>query len=405
MNFDHSYPYSLYSLEDGTKYVHFVENSCILIMQNYFKDKNLFFNPIISIKELFPILKSLKTNYEFQFRDLINWIKEEYKNKINLLEKIIKEINSKEIITGAKITEARVGKDMMRKNLFTINVEKINSDRLSLIRTKDQRTINFWKGLRKIDSHPIFPISEGDKIYIELHYSRYNKDRVMVDIYKYGRYRSTTDSVGVWYIATEAATKNINIGEKLEDDNMKLDNVNKEILFICTPNLPVFSFVQKTWKISFDDEVFDKLILDQTRKDLIKSLVKFNYNIKTDFISGKGNGCTFLLHSSPGVGKTLTAEAISEMLHRPLYYVTVGELETNAKDLEMNLKHIFEMALAWNAVILLDEADIFLERRSAHDIEYNTLALSEKKNDPITTEMLENILNVTNSKISENIVE
>ncbi|RIB02159.1 P-loop containing nucleoside triphosphate hydrolase protein [Gigaspora rosea] len=169
----------------------------------------------------------------------------------------------------------------------------------------------------------------------------------------------------------------INIDEKLD-----YGNVNEEVFFMCVPEVPAFSFVQKTWcninvellnEISSDDEAFDKLILDQTRKDLIKSLVKFNYNIKTDLISGKGNGCIFLLHGPPGVGKTLTAEAISEMLHRPLYSVTVGELGTNAKDLEKNLKNISERAHAWNSIILIDEADIFLERRSAHDIERNAL--------------------------------
>ncbi|KAF0455059.1 P-loop containing nucleoside triphosphate hydrolase protein [Gigaspora margarita] len=242
----------------------------------------------------------------------------------------------------------------------------------------------------------------------------------MVDIHRYRTYRSTdsfiegTDYTGMQiriHVKTEAATENIHIGEKLEDGNMKLDNVNEEILFICAPNLLAFNFVQKIWsyinvellnEISFDDEAFDKLILDQTRKDLIKSLVKFNYNIKTDLISGK-------------VRKTLTAEAISEMLHRPLYS---------------------------NAVILLDEADIFLERRSAHDIERNALStflelmncnhnninlkklskkhfnrreiknaviiaktINEEKNEPITTELLEKILNVSNNKISENIAE
>ena len=47
--------------------------------------------------------------------------------------------------------------------------------------------------------------------------------------------------------------------------------------------------------------------------------------------------------------------AIAEMLHRPLYSVTVGELGTNAKDLEASLSIILELAATWNAVLLIDE--------------------------------------------------
>lgn len=55
------------------------------------------------------------------------------------------------------------------------------------------------------------------------------------------------------------------------------------------------------------------------------------------------------------VGKTLTAEAISEYLHRPLYNVSVGELGTSVVELESKLSEILEVASIWNAVILIDE--------------------------------------------------
>ena len=43
-----------------------------------------------------------------------------------------------------------------------------------------------------------------------------------------------------------------------------------------------------------------------------------------DIVAGKGGSTIFLLHGPPGCGKTVTAEAIAEMLEMPLYVVTGG---------------------------------------------------------------------------------
>ena len=45
--------------------------------------------------------------------------------------------------------------------------------------------------------------------------------------------------------------------------------------------------------------------------------------------------------------------------------------------MEVQLSRIFQTASHWNALILLDEADVFLEQRSAHDLERNKLVSSE----------------------------
>jgi len=105
----------------------------------------------------------------------------------------------------------------------------------------------------------------------------------------------------------------------------------------------------------------------------VRSLVENSTQSFTDIITGKGGGCVFLLHGPPGTGKTLTAEAIADLLERPLYSVTVGELGVTTKDLEGKLRQILELAWEWDAVLLIDEADIFLERRSNHDIKRNAM--------------------------------
>jgi len=93
----------------------------------------------------------------------------------------------------------------------------------------------------------------------------------------------------------------------------------------------------------------------------------------SDFISEKGKGCIFLLHGKPGTGKTLTAESIAEMLKTPLYSISVGELGMDIEALEKKLKEILEVSSSWNAVILLDEADVFLEKRTENDIVRNAM--------------------------------
>jgi len=73
-------------------------------------------------------------------------------------------------------------------------------------------------------------------------------------------------------------------------------------------------------------------------------------------------GC---ISGPPGVGKTLTAELLAEHLHRALMPVSAGELGTTAEAVEERLPRIFKRASRWNAVLLLDEADVLLEQRSS----------------------------------------
>jgi len=166
------------------------------------------------------------------------------------------------------------------------------------------------------------------------------------------------------------------------DAAKQLLQIPEEKLYSTWPTLPGFSFTAKKWgelildhllEIQYDDDAFARLVLEDEKKTLIRALVSHQHGTVGDLIAGKGGGCIFLLHGSPGTGKTLTAEAISELLHRPLYSVSVGELGTSTTELEKALRDILEVATAWNAVVLIDEADIFLERRSENDIVRNAM--------------------------------
>ncbi|CAG8478006.1 uncharacterized protein OCT59_027854 [Rhizophagus irregularis] len=386
--------YMSYSIEEinDEKYIRFLDLNLSSIIQSYFPREDLFHNALPA-KNLLSILNNLKINYGSYFPDLINWIENQYKDEIKLIRIItekgfIKFDNLAQLFPigqhvyaekdGTIIGEKVTGTEIKYYNTiehFIVNVKAIDSGGHSFIRTTNSYRIDFWKGLRKINKLPIIPLLKEDEIYNRLvergkkfikyaighhflqHSRKYSKGRIMIDV---SRYNSTHSDY---------------------EKGIEMDGVKEEELFMCASKLRAYSFTWKEWyridveqlsEITFDDKAFDKLVLDQTRKSLIESLVKFEYS-KTDIISNKGDGCTFLLHGPPGVGKTLTAEAISEKLHRPLYIVSIGELGTDAKNLEKELRNIFEMADIWNAIILIDEVDIFLERRNAFEVKRNAL--------------------------------
>ncbi|KAH0272378.1 P-loop containing nucleoside triphosphate hydrolase protein, partial [Aureobasidium melanogenum] len=146
-----------------------------------------------------------------------------------------------------------------------------------------------------------------------------------------------------------------------------------------------FSFTHKKWIDMFIDELspvqwneqcFDQLVLAPRQKKLVQALVTEHICQKSDFddiIKGKGKGLVLVLHGPPGVGKTLTAECVAERCKRPLYVVSSGDLGTDSFTLDQRLTQILDMASTWRAVLLIDEADVFLERRSLHDMERNAL--------------------------------
>ncbi|KIY04112.1 uncharacterized protein Z520_00804 [Fonsecaea multimorphosa CBS 102226] len=121
----------------------------------------------------------------------------------------------------------------------------------------------------------------------------------------------------------------------------------------------------------------DKLELDKKDKNMIKALVENHESSKdasqtqvNDIIESKGKNLVILLHGPPGVGKTLTAETIAEATRKPLLVVTVAEIGLDASKAEKSLEQIFYLAGTWEAILLIDEADVFLESLLLRVLEY-----------------------------------
>ncbi|SCV36180.1 uncharacterized protein FFB14_05953 [Fusarium fujikuroi] len=144
---------------------------------------------------------------------------------------------------------------------------------------------------------------------------------------------------------------------------------------ICHSHVGGYAFNERQWgyfdidslqNIDFDTTTFESsLMLPDKHKNTLLSLVRMQTDHSNlafnDIIKGKGKGLVFLLHGEPGVGKTMTA---AEYCKRPLLKIVARDLCHNQNSTESALRRILRLAERWNAVTLLDEADIFLEQRS-----------------------------------------
>ncbi|GKU20292.1 unnamed protein product [Fusarium langsethiae] len=178
-----------------------------------------------------------------------------------------------------------------------------------------------------------------------------------------------------------------------EDLDPTKDSPPESDLFylVCSKTMPGFILGDRRWghlnianlkPVKTDKEAFKYLVLDDEVKMTVKALIgKFATDLGegrvvpwgNDFVKNKGEGRIFLLHGAPGVGKTCTAECIAELTNRPLISLTSGDLSVDSYHIENNLSYFLELGQRYGALVLLDEADIYLERRRSSDIKRNGL--------------------------------
>ena len=137
--------------------------------------------------------------------------------------------------------------------------------------------------------------------------------------------------------------------------------------FILTFHLDLHHYVwvhvEEMEPYAYRPDLKTKLVLPEEQTDLIDILTAEMDVLMDDIVAGKSGGTTVLCAGPPGVGKTLTAEVYAEIARRPLYRVHSGQLGLNAATMELALKDALTRAQRWGAVMLIDEADVYIKRR------------------------------------------
>jgi len=64
-------------------------------------------------------------------------------------------------------------------------------------------------------------------------------------------------------------------------------------------------------------------------------------------------------------------------MEAPLLSISAGDLGMNPRSVQNQLSEAFLTAKAWKAVLLLDEADVFMERRTTENLARNELVSSK----------------------------
>ncbi|SPN98695.1 uncharacterized protein DNG_01739 [Cephalotrichum gorgonifer] len=175
------------------------------------------------------------------------------------------------------------------------------------------------------------------------------------------------------------------------------EDFKEEDLMLMRPYVHAFVLRSRQWitirtedlyEVIFDNS-FSDLVLPDNHKTTVQALVQTHEKAKTshpasassntsigtglDLVKGKGSGLVILLHGPPGVGKTSTAECVSDNTRRPLYPITCGDIGETAAEVESHLQYNFQLAHKWGCVLLLDEADVFLAKRTKSDLRHNAV--------------------------------
>lgn len=240
------------------------------------------------------------------------------------------------------------------------------------------------------------PIQVSGRIVIDIDsFNRYSPYR--------GRFVSSFNAKDIEMLEEFEASR----GDKEETNEAPKVRLTEYHQMLCHSRVRGYSLKLKKWldffthsisEIVWNSTAFTSLVLPEEQKELVLAFSESqvdNRQLFDDVIQGKGKGIIMLLSGPPGVGKTLTAEAVAENMKVPLHTISSGDLGSTAWEVERGLSNILDLVARWNAILLLDECDVFLEARSAHDLQRNKIVSIFLR----TLEYYEGILFMTTNRV------
>ena len=382
--------------------------------------------PSIEACDLFCIINDLKISYERQKKKnpkhllFLDYIRQIFKKDLDNVDKMldtgmfsfdyiwfyfdkmdtiyVTEVMNDKIAFIYKSCTHTTSQNGDEKILYLNGDIKLCNSKNNLFDAQFKYCIPYYSGLKNINDFNIKPITEEQSTefvsrfdiikkyssnicHMKLEGSQYIKsDNNIFELKKNERVMVDNENIKIGALLPANIMKYYGVKDEKNTEEEK--KICKLTLF---PFIPIYNlgFI-KTWglcfynnlkEITYDKEMYNKIVMKPSKKDIISKLAvdydssKLNNNL----VKNKGNNMIFLLHGPPGVGKTLTAEGISELVERPLYKVNISDLDLNPSALELKLSEINKLSRQWNSILLLDEADIFLEMRDLNNIARNTM--------------------------------
>lgn len=172
------------------------------------------------------------------------------------------------------------------------------------------------------------------------------------------------------------------VAPSVDDDDEPADlDIETAVLLPLKPVVQVFNLSTHQFVLThivnlepyaYDPSMGEKLVLLEKNRRLIDILTSASIKKMDDIVKGKASGIIVLCSGPAGTGKTLTSEVYAEVVKRPLYMVQCSQLGTDEEKLEEKLSEVLELAARWRAILLIDEADVYIHTRGS-DIVQNAI--------------------------------